>query len=46
GDQVAATARLFEDIGRVRDIRQGPDGYLYVATEGDGILRVVPRDSP
>ncbi|MDX1617521.1 MAG: PQQ-dependent sugar dehydrogenase, partial [Balneolaceae bacterium] len=34
---------LFENIGRVRNIRQGPDGYLYVATETDnGIVRIVP----
>ena len=36
---------LFEDIGRVRNIRQGPDGYIYVATEGDGIVRIVPEES-
>lgn len=36
---------LFEDIGRVRNVRQGPDGYIYVATESDnGIVRVVPAD--
>jgi len=34
---------LFEDIGRVRNIRQGPDGYIYVATEGNGIVRLVPK---
>lgn len=34
---------LFEDIGRVRNIKQGPDGYIYVATETDnGIVRIVP----
>lgn len=35
---------LFEGIGRVRNIKQGPDGYIYVATEGDnGIVRIVPN---
>lgn len=38
GDEV-----LFEGIGRVRNIRQGPDGYIYVATEGNGIVRIVPK---
>jgi len=33
---------IFEDIGRVRNIRQGPDGYLYVATDGTGIFKLVP----
>ncbi|WP_142715494.1 PQQ-dependent sugar dehydrogenase [Fodinibius sediminis] len=32
---------LFEEIGRVRNIEQGPDGYLYVATEGNGIKRII-----
>jgi len=28
----------------VRDIRQGPDGYIYVATETDnGIVRILPK---
>lgn len=35
---------LFENIGRVRNIRQGPDGYIYVATEtSNGIVRIVPN---
>ncbi|HMB98500.1 MAG TPA: PQQ-dependent sugar dehydrogenase [Balneolaceae bacterium] len=41
---VAGDEILFEDIGRVRDIRQGPDGYIYVATETDnGIVRILPK---
>ncbi|MDZ7773899.1 MAG: PQQ-dependent sugar dehydrogenase [Balneolaceae bacterium] len=39
GEQIA-----FDGIGRVRNIEQGPDGYLYVATESDnGIVRIVPN---
>jgi len=38
GDQI-----LFKGIGRVRNIKQGPDGYIYVATEGNGILKIVPK---
>jgi glucose/arabinose dehydrogenase len=34
---------LFENIGRVRNIRQGPDGYIYVATEGNGIVRLIAK---
>lgn len=34
---------LFQDIGRVRNIKQGPEGYIYVATESDnGIVRIIP----
>ncbi|NGP87549.1 PQQ-dependent sugar dehydrogenase [Fodinibius halophilus] len=36
---------LFRDIGRTRNIKQGPDGYIYIATEGDnGIVRLVPKE--
>jgi glucose/arabinose dehydrogenase len=36
---------LFKEIGRVRNIKQGPDGYIYVATEADnGIVRIVPQN--
>jgi glucose/arabinose dehydrogenase len=40
GNEVVAEERLLEDaIGRIRDVQQGPDGYLYLLTdEGDGGL--------
>lgn len=40
GDQVVHEERLLEQLGvRIRDVRQGPDGYLYVLTdEADGQL--------
>jgi len=34
---------VFKDIGRVRDVVTGPDGYLYVALNDPGrIIRLVP----
>ena len=27
----------------VRDVRQGPDGLIYVLTEDGGLLRIVPK---
>jgi glucose/arabinose dehydrogenase len=44
GEKVTREDKLLEGIGRVRDVRQGPDGYLYVLTdEGNGkLVRVVP----
>jgi aldose sugar dehydrogenase len=35
---------LSETIGRIRDVRQGPDGYLYLATDHEdaGIYRIEP----
>lgn len=46
GDSVVKEERYLRDLReRIRDVKQGPDGYLYVATDNsDGrILRVVPR---
>lgn len=41
--QVTRREKLLDGEGRVRDVRQGPDGFIYVAVEGTGILRIVPR---
>ena len=44
GGRVRREQRLLEGVGRVRDVRQGPDGWLYLLTdESDGrLLRVRP----
>lgn len=35
--------QLLSNIGRVRDVKVGPDGYLYVLTEDTGlIVRILP----
>jgi glucose/arabinose dehydrogenase len=33
GDRVVEEQRLFEGMARIRDVRQGPDGYLYILTD-------------
>lgn len=40
GDELQSFGQTFQGIGRVRNIKQGPDGYMYVATEGNGIIRL------
>jgi aldose sugar dehydrogenase len=36
GDKVTGEERLLEDLGqRIRDVRQGPDGALYIVTDSD-----------
>jgi glucose/arabinose dehydrogenase len=43
---VVGEERLLVELGkRIRDVRQGPDGFIYVVTdEDDGeLLRLVPR---
>lgn len=42
GDKVLGQEILFPGIGRVRNVRQGDDGYIYVATDGGGIFKIVP----
>jgi len=45
GERVVREERLLQGLGsRVRDVRQGPDGLLYLLTdESDGrILRIEP----
>ncbi len=43
GESVTKREKLVENIGRVRNVRQGPDGYIYVAVEGKGIYRLDPQ---
>jgi glucose/arabinose dehydrogenase len=43
GDDVMTEERLLTSWGeRMRDVAEGPDGYLYLATESGKIARVVP----
>jgi aldose sugar dehydrogenase len=43
-DQVTHTEKILQDFARFRDIRQGPDGYIYALTEGPGLfIRLTPR---
>ena len=43
GNTLVKEEKLLEGIGRVRDVRQAPDGFIYLATETDGIIhRLIP----
>ena len=33
GGKVVEEERLFDGMARIRDVRQGPDGYLYIVTD-------------
>ena len=44
GNKVIDRLKIAEDIGRVRNVAQGPDGYIYIAVEGDGIVRLMPSN--
>ena len=48
GDRVVAEERLLTDLNaRIRGVNEGPDGALYVLTDGNAgkILRLVPKRS-
>ena len=51
GREVTHEETLLRGIGRIRDVRQGPDGFIYLAIDGEtrdvdgpptGIVRLVP----
>ena len=47
GEEITGEEILLEDsVGRVRDVRQGPNGYLYVVTDAEqgGIYRIEPAN--
>ena len=47
GQRVVREETLLQGMGRVRDIRQSPDGYIYVAIESrDGLPTAVVRLEP
>ncbi|MFD0798557.1 PQQ-dependent sugar dehydrogenase [Maribacter chungangensis] len=45
GNKVLSREKLMEGEGRVRDVREGPDGLIYVAVEGKGIYKLVPKNN-
>ena len=44
GQRVLRREKLMDGAGRVRNVRQAPDGYIYVAVEGKGIYRLMPKE--
>lgn len=41
-NKVVKEEKLLEGLGRVRNVVQAPDGYIYVAIEFKGIVRITP----
>ncbi len=43
GNKVVKQEMLLKNIGRLRDVRMGPDGYIYIAVESPGyVFRLIP----
>jgi glucose/arabinose dehydrogenase len=44
-EKVVGHERLLEGIGRVREVKVSPDGFIYVGVENPGrILKIIPLD--
>lgn len=35
--------KLLENIGRIRSVKQSPDGFIYVGVEGVGVVKMLPK---
>ena len=42
-NRVVKREKIANEIGRVRDVVLGPDGFLYLAVENKGICKIVPN---
>ena len=42
GTKIIGQEMLIKNMGRIRDIQQAPDGYLYISVEKGYIFRLVP----
>jgi glucose/arabinose dehydrogenase len=43
GNKVVKEEIVKDNLTRVRNIKQGPDGYIYVAVDGQGIYKLIPQ---
>ena len=41
-DKVVKREKVLDKIGRVRNVKESPDGYLYLGVEGKGIIKITP----
>lgn len=43
GNKIIGRQKIATDVGRLRNVAQGPDGYIYIGVEGKGILKIIPN---
>lgn len=46
GQKIVSEETLVNGLGRIRDIRQGPDGYIYIAIDTDSAPQSIVRLEP
>ena len=42
-NKVVKREKILDKIGRVRNVIEGPDGFLYLGVEGKGIIKIIPK---
>ena len=42
-DKVVYRSKIAEGLGRPRDVKQGPDGLIYVAIENKGVYKILVK---
>ena len=42
-NEIIGRQKIATDIGRLRNVAQGPDGYIYIGVEGKGIFKIIPN---
>ncbi len=42
-EKVISREKIAEGLGRVRNVKMGPDNLIYIAVEGQGIIRLLPK---
>ena len=42
-NKVIKREKILDKIGRVREVVESPDGFLYIGVEGKGILKIIPN---
>ena len=40
-NKVISRSKIGDKLGRQRDVKQGPDGYIYVSIENKGVYKIV-----
>lgn len=43
-DKVVYRSKIAEGLGRPRDVKQGPDGLIYVAIENKGVYKILAKE--
>ena len=43
-DKVVYRSKIAEGLGRPRDVKQGPDGLIYVAIENKGVYKILTKE--